>query len=108
MRLTCLALTLALAAPLPANPVLIRETGPLTPEEELRGFSVPDDFEVQLFAAEPLINKPINLAWGGKGRLWVSSTVEYPYAAKKDRWIDERGSRVRDSHDAIKDRKSVV
>lgn len=102
MRLTCLALTLALAAPLPANPVLIRETGPLTPEEELEGFSVPDDFEVQLFAAEPLINKPINLAWGGKGRLWVSSTVEYPYAAGKDRWIDERGSKVRDSHDAIK------
>jgi hypothetical protein len=32
-----------------------------------------------------MINKPINMAFDAKGRLWVSSTVEYPYAAKQDR-----------------------
>ena len=102
MRLVLPAVTLALTGLLPANPVLIRETDPLTPGEQLKGFTVPDDFEVQLFAAEPMINKPINLAWDGKGRLWVSSTVEYPYAAGKDRWIDGKGSQVRNSRDAIK------
>ena len=96
------ALWTATLLPLCANPVLVRETGPLPAEEELRGFTVPSDFEVQLFASEPMINKPVNLAWDGKGRLWVSSTVEYPYAASKDRWLDEEGSQVRDSRDAIK------
>ena len=85
-----------------ANPILVRESDPLTPEEELAALKVPAGFEIQLFAAEPMINKPINLAWDKRGRLWVSSTVEYPYAAKKDRWIDETGSRVRESRDAIK------
>lgn len=102
MRLTHFATCFTLAAPLLANPVLVRETEALTPAEELKGFTVPDDFEVQLFASEPMINKPINLSWDKKGRLWVSSTVEYPYAAKKDRWLDEKGSRVRDSRDALK------
>lgn len=102
MRFICASLHLALCALLSANPVLIREAGPLTPEEELKGFSVPEDFKIQLFASEPLINKPINLAWDKRGRLWVSSTVEYPYAAAKPRWVDQHGSRVRDSRDAIK------
>jgi len=29
-----------------------------------------------------MINKPINMAFDAEGRLWVSSTVEYPYAAE--------------------------
>ena len=102
MRFICPAVILVLSTLLPANPVLIRETGPLSPEEELKGFTVPDDFKIQLFASEPMINKPINLAWDKKGRLWVSSTVEYPYAAEKERWADDKGSKVRDSRDAIK------
>ena len=91
MRLVCASLTLVLSSFLLANPVLVRETAPLTPAEELKGFSVPDDFRVQLFAAEPMINKPINLACDQKGRIWVSSTVEYPYAAAKSRWTDQKG-----------------
>lgn len=81
---------------------LVRGTGPLDPEAELAALTVPGGFEISLFAAEPLINKPINLAVDGRGRVWVSSTVEYPYAAAKERWSDPRGTRVRDSRDAIK------
>ncbi len=81
---------------------LIRETPALSPEAERAALHVPPGFEVQLFAAEPQINKPINLAFDAKGRLWVSSTVEYPYAADKKRWSDPQGTRVQDSRDAIK------
>jgi putative membrane-bound dehydrogenase-like protein len=81
---------------------LIRETPALSPEAERAALHVPEGFEVQLFAAEPQINKPINLAFDAKGRLWVSSTVEYPYAADKKRWSDPQGTRVKDSRDAIK------
>jgi len=85
-----------------ADDTLVRTSEPKTPEEEAAALSVPEGFEIQLFAAEPLINKPINLAHDDRGRLWVSSTVEYPYAAKRDRWSDEKGTRVKGSLDAIK------
>ncbi len=81
---------------------LIRETDALTPEQERAGFHVPPGFEVQLFASEPQINKPINIAFDARGRLWVSSTVEYPYAAEKSRWSDPQGTNVKGSRDAIK------
>jgi uncharacterized protein len=36
------------------------------------------DFELSLVASEPLINKPINIDWDEKGRLWVCESPEYP------------------------------
>ncbi len=94
-----LGLTSALHA---ADTRLVRETEALTPEQERDALHVPPGFEVQLFASEPMINKPINMAFDARGRLWVSSTVEYPYAADKARWSDAQGTRVKDSRDAIK------
>lgn len=85
-----------------ADTRLVRETGPLSPEEERQKLTVPEGFEIQLFASEPMIHKPINMAFDAKGRLWVSSTTEYPYSADKSRWSDARGTRVKDSRDAIK------
>src|SRR6187431_3362921 len=81
---------------------LVRTTEPLTAEQELAQLKVPDGFKIELVAAEPLINKPINLAFDKRGRLWVSSTVEYPFAAERDRWVDAQGSSVKGSRDAIK------
>jgi putative membrane-bound dehydrogenase-like protein len=87
---------------LAADTRLVRETEPLTPTEEQTKLHVPPGFEVQLFASEPKINKPINIAFDARGRLWVSSTVEYPYAADKGRWSDPQGTHVKGSRDAIK------
>lgn len=81
---------------------LIRETDALPAKQELAGFHVPEGFKIQLFASEPMIEKPINMAFDDQGRLWVSSTSEYPYAASPERWADPQGSRVQDSRDAIK------
>lgn len=61
----------------------IRPTGPRTPEEELAGFIVPPGFEIQLFASEPDIDKPINITFDAKGRMWVTSSFEYPFPTKK-------------------------
>lgn len=97
---TCLFL--AACGVISAQDHLVRETEPLTPDEELRSIRIRDGFEIALFASEPMINKPINLAVDARGRVWVSSTVEYPYAAAKERWSDGQGTRVRDSRDAIK------
>ncbi|MBI4600410.1 MAG: HEAT repeat domain-containing protein [Planctomycetes bacterium] len=63
----------------------VRPTEPLSPEDERRSFRLPPGFEAQLVAAEPEIQKPMNLAFDARGRLWVTDTVEYPYAAPLDR-----------------------
>jgi glucose/arabinose dehydrogenase len=44
---------------------------------------VPPGFEVQLVASEPDIDKPMNLAFDARGRLWVTHSREYPIAAAR-------------------------
>ena len=61
----------------------VAPTPPRTPEEERATFKVPPGFEVQLVAAEPVIRKPMNLAFDARGRLWVTDTIEYPFPAKE-------------------------
>src|SRR5688500_14467385 len=60
----------------------VRNTEPLAPAEQLKKLHAPPGFEIQLVASEPDINKPMNLAFDDRGRMWVTSTVEYPYPAK--------------------------
>ena len=64
------------------DPLLVATTEALSPAEELKALKVPPGFKIQLVAAEPDIHKPMNLAWDDQGRLWVTSTLEYPYPAK--------------------------
>ncbi|MFL5620823.1 MAG: PVC-type heme-binding CxxCH protein [Gemmatimonadaceae bacterium] len=52
-----------------------------SPEAERTALHVPPGFEVQLVAAEPDIDKPMNLAFDARGRLWVTHSREYPIAA---------------------------
>ena len=49
------------------------------PNRELASFKVADGFEVTLFAAEPLVAKPIQMNWDADGRLWVVSSTAYPH-----------------------------
>ena len=64
---------------------LVADTEPLTPEREVAMFHLPPGFEAQLVASEPEIAKPLNLAFDDRGRLWVSSTVEYPFPPEDGR-----------------------
>jgi putative heme-binding domain-containing protein len=48
------------------------------PEEERRAFQLPEGFEVNLFAADPLLAKPIQMNWDAQGRLWVATSETYP------------------------------
>lgn len=43
----------------------------LTPEEELKTFSMPPGYHAQLVAAEPLIESPIIIDFDPDGRMWV-------------------------------------
>ncbi len=48
------------------------------PEIERKTFIVPDGFEVNLFAADPMLAKPIQMNFDPQGRLWVASSEVYP------------------------------
>lgn len=76
----CVAVCAALAGRAGAQD-LVAPTDPLTPAEQHKTFRLPPGFEIQLVAAEPDIQKPMNLAFDAKGRLWVTDTIEYPHAA---------------------------
>jgi putative heme-binding domain-containing protein len=66
----------------------IRKTDFQSPEDERKSFKLPEGFEVTLFASEPDISKPINMEFDEKGRLWVTSTIEYPKPAAPGRGRD--------------------
>lgn len=59
----------------------VRTTAPLSPAGQAAQFKLPPGFVIQLVAAEPDLNKPFNLAFDAAGRLWVTTSVEYPIAA---------------------------
>jgi putative heme-binding domain-containing protein len=74
-----------LAAPAAApNPFTenVRPTNALTPEQERQSFHLPPGFTIQLVASEPEIHKPINIELDARGRLWVTSTIEYPFPVR--------------------------
>lgn len=63
----------------------VRPTNPLSPEQQQKTFHLPPGFAIELVASEPEIAKPMNLAFDARGRLWVTDSYEYPFAAPPDR-----------------------
>jgi putative heme-binding domain-containing protein len=63
-------------------PELVASTDARTPEAERAGFRLPPGFVIELVAAEPDIAKPMNLAFDARGRLWVTSSLEYPFKSE--------------------------
>ncbi|MDX5339490.1 MAG: ThuA domain-containing protein, partial [Cyclobacteriaceae bacterium] len=51
---------------------------PLSPEESMKLVQVPIEFELELFASEPMIINPISMTWDERGRLFVIETTDYP------------------------------
>ncbi|MCC7423418.1 MAG: HEAT repeat domain-containing protein, partial [Planctomycetaceae bacterium] len=51
------------------------------PELERKALELADGFEVNLFAADPQIAKPIQMNFDPQGRLWIASSEVYPQIA---------------------------
>jgi len=49
-----------------------------SPEDEQRFIQTPGEFDVQLFASEPDVVKPITMTFDERGRLWVVEAHDYP------------------------------
>ena len=61
---------------------------PRSAQAALASIHVPKGFKVELMAAEPLVNDPVNIAFGHDGRVWVAEMSDYPLGC-------EGGGRVR-------------
>ena len=74
----CVAVILACSA----GPALaqrgLKDIPPPDPAAELAAMQVADGYEVSLFAADPMISKPLQMNFDPQGRLWVSSSSIYP------------------------------
>jgi putative heme-binding domain-containing protein len=63
-----------------AAPIMNRATAQPAPDPELEraSFQVADGFEVSLYAADPMLAKPIQMNFDPAGHLWVATSEVYP------------------------------
>lgn len=71
---------------------------PLKPEAALKSFTLQGDFEIQLVAAEPMIDNPVMVRWDASGRLWVLEMRSFMESPDGDGEI-QKVSRVSILHD---------
>jgi len=97
---------LAAGSPLSAQRDLTDIPSP-DPELERATFRLPEGFEVNLFAGDPALAKPIQMNFDTAGRLWIATSEVYPHI--------EPGKPARDKiivledtdHDGVADRNAV-
>ncbi|MES2505813.1 MAG: PVC-type heme-binding CxxCH protein [Verrucomicrobiota bacterium] len=87
------------------------EGGVPRPQEMPKQLEIHPEFDLTLVAAEPLINKPMNIDWDEKGRLWVVETPEYPNGLRQanvDAWKDSGSIKPGQYERAPLDRVSIL
>ncbi|MGK0187323.1 MAG: putative membrane-bound dehydrogenase-like protein [Verrucomicrobiales bacterium] len=68
------------------------EDQPLSPAESIAATHVPEEFVIELVAAEPEVADPVAIDWGADGKLWVAEMADYPYGMDGE---GKPGGRVR-------------
>ncbi|MEQ8764159.1 MAG: DUF1080 domain-containing protein [Planctomycetota bacterium] len=87
----------------------------LSPKEAAQAMTVPDGFEVTLFAGEPDVHQPIAFTFDDRGRMWVAEAYSYPVrrpeGEAEDKIVifeDEDGDGTFDSRKVFQDGLNLV
>ncbi|MDB4644573.1 HEAT repeat domain-containing protein [Rubripirellula sp.] len=64
--------------PQDAVSAILADPTPTDAGQAIDTIQVRDGFEVQLVAAEPLVQDPVAIDWGPDGKLWVVEMADYP------------------------------
>ncbi len=79
-----------------------------SPDEALSRIDLPSGFDVSGFAAEPMVQQPIAMAFDTRGRLWVAECFTYAENGKFETELRDRIVILEDSdHDGRADRRTV-
>lgn len=99
--LACFLFASAVLGQLPTGVVDTQPPGdaPPSPAESRAKITVPNGFQVTLFAAEPDVHQPIAMEFDDRGRLWVVECFSYPG------WQDVGQDRILIFEDANNDGK---
>jgi putative membrane-bound dehydrogenase-like protein len=54
-------------------------TDALPPEEEMEHFELDSGFKIELIAAEPFVQSPVDITWDDEGRMYVIEMGDYPW-----------------------------
>jgi len=80
------------------------------PVKQAAAFNLPEGMEINLFASDPMIAKPVQMNWDTQGRLWLVSSGMYPHivpgAMENDRVLvleDTDGDGVADKRTVFAD-----
>jgi putative heme-binding domain-containing protein len=77
------------------------------PSHQMSTFVLDEGLEINLFAADPMIAKPIGMNWDEQGRLWVVSSRLYPHIKPGER-SDDRVVVLEDTNaDGTADKSTV-
>ncbi len=87
LSLALLLPAVAVAQDLPVD--LVAKSDALSPADEAKKFKLPPGFTAQLVAAEPDIQKPMQMCFDPRGRLWVTTSYLYPFAAEPGKGTDK-------------------
>ncbi len=51
----------------------------LTPEEALKSFELNENFNIEIFASEPIVKDPVEMVFDEQGRAFIVEMPDYPY-----------------------------
>lgn len=80
-----------------------------SPEDAVKGMTLPPGFSVSVFASEPDVQQPIGISFDTRGRLWVAENYTYAEASiNVDRELNDRIVILEDTdHDGKSDKRKV-
>lgn len=90
-----------------SQPKTLADVPDPSPDVEKSGFILPKGFDIQLYAADPMIRKPIQMNWDSQGRLWLVSSTTYPQIKPGDSARDQVIVLEDTNHDGVADKSTV-
>ena len=111
MKATLLILVLVLVAWLGAGPLLaqrnLKDIPDPSPALQESSFQLAEGFEINLYASDPMIAKPVQINFDAQGRLWLVSSKLYPQIKPGQEADDEILVLEDRDGDGVADKKTV-